>query len=479
MDQFKHFLRIVKRQHFWALSLVVVLISTAIWFWTVRSLGIQRTENLGTIQESYSKVQRVRAIPDHKNDNTNEAMTNLIALRQAEVREAWDSKYSEQSAGGEGGGKNILEWPEELNDWNAELIPCVQQYWPIPIEADSELEDIKRHMLQDYTRYIKSELPKLATRIGAVWAPDLGGTVGGIPDEEEEEPRATTALSPQETARRTSSAVVHWNPQDQEALQTQHFDWRLQEGRLPTPLQMLYAQEDLWVLTALVEIIGRTNGNATVRHNARIREIESIKMGRNVGGRTGRVVRPGTDPASIDPELGSVAMEEDTPTTTGVMDEDGLVQQVDPLDMRYVDRDYNPMSADGVRSAADAYLRVAKRMPIRIRLRMNQLDINRLLSECANSPLTVEVRQVRVNPDDAGRGMGGRFGMFLNQDEFAEPFNPGRGRSLPGFGRGDEMSDMAFPNDVTVEIYGIIYIYNPVDEDLLRTDAVTGDFAST
>ena len=101
---------------------------------------------------------------------------------------------------------------------------------------------------------------------------------------------------------------------------------------------------------------------------------------------------------------------------------------------------------------------------------MDQRKINLLLVQCANSPLTVEVRQVRVNPDLAGAGTsrssssyeGNYSGTGLNF-EGSDNLIGTQGTGLPGSGEMD--SDFAY--DVTVEIYGIIYIYNPVDEAIL------------
>ena len=80
---------------------------------------------------------------------------------------------------------------------------------------------------------------------------------------------------------------------------------------------------------------------------------------------------------------------------------------VDPAEKRYVDKNYQPLAGEALRAAMtstdpeDAYLAVAKRMPVRMRFQMDQRAIPRLLLACSNSPLTIEVRQVRVYRDPA------------------------------------------------------------------------------
>ena len=76
-------------------------------------------------------------------------------------------------------------------------------------------------------------------------------------------------------------------------------------------------------------------------------------------------------------------------------------------------------------------------MPIRLKVTIDQRRINNLLAECANSPLTIEVNQVRI---------------LSNANNTASTRQSG--------GKG------AFPYDSVVEIFGIIYIYNPVPFDL-------------
>ena len=87
---------------------------------------------------------------------------------------------------------------------------------------------------------------------------------------------------------------------------------------------------------------------------------------------------------------------------------------IDPADGRYVDDKNEPLTGDRLRTAiksdqpADAFLAVAKRMPMRMRVRMNVLKLPLFLCEFAKSNLPVEVRQVRINaPAGSGRGATG------------------------------------------------------------------------
>jgi hypothetical protein len=141
----------------------------------------------------------------------------------------------------------------------------------------------------------------------------------------------------------------------------------------------------------------------------------------------------------------------------------------DPIQNRYVDnKTYQPLPADKVRSAAttenleEAYLAVAKRMPVRMQVKMDQRKLNKFLIECGNADLMLEVKQVRINPaapdifsmsGSSGRGGEGTFGG--GRSGFG-------GRSFGGEGgAGAAENDGKYPWDVVVEVYGIMYIFNP------------------
>ena len=93
--------------------------------------------------------------------------------------------------------------------------------------------------------------------------------------------------------------------------------------------------------------------------------------------------------------------------------------------------------------------------------------IPRVMVECANAPLPVEVTRVRVNPDMSGVGFetsaigGGRGGMMGR----GGPQMP-RGLSgmmdLGGMGQGSVGKQLA-----QVEIHGVVFIYNQPDQDEL------------
>ncbi len=113
-------------------------------------------------------------------------------------------------------------------------------------------------------------------------------------------------------------------------------------------------------------------------------------------------------------------------------------------------------------------------MPIFMQLLIDQREISRLLVECGNSPLPVEVKQLRINPASLRRpGRSDVSSMFMS------PKAGGGGRlGGAGSGMGSESSNASDrelnPYDVPIELQGIIYIFNPPNRAKL---AVAGQAA--
>jgi len=316
------------------------------------------------------------------------------------------------------------------------------------------------------------------------------------------------------------SVVVNWDSTDQAQL-IKRFDWSGLPEKLPRTLDVLYAQEDLWVLNALMGIIKQTNGKATAGYEATIKQIQYIQLGQAVVPRSGQVQRLtgggmiGGGEGGTGGE-GSVGTSADMAGSAMMMGQQsggadaggggaagaagggadmmggapGGAAVGDPANFRYVDNNFQPLEASRVRTAlgpdnrdpANAFLVVAKRIPIRMGLTMDQRQINRLIAACGNSTLMVEVRQVRINRTSgsggsaggrssfggAGGGMGGMGGAGggfggAGGGGMAPPVGGGDSSGGSSFG-GSTTDSLNLSFDLPVEVYGVVYIYNPVDE---------------
>ena len=248
------------------------------------------------------------------------------------------------------------------------------------------------------------------------WYPGMGGMSGG--------PMAGGPGGGSELLTAEGKPiVVEWSTANQAALQAISMNWTS-----PTTLQVLYAQEDLWVLRALMLIIKATNGDADAQYNAAVKEIVSIDLGAMAPGfkLTGQVGAGGAQGGMMSGGMMSGGMMSGGMMSGGMMSggmmsrwhdvrrhdvrrhdvrrhasgtapgvppagasggttasSDGSMAGggIDPANGRYVDDKNESLTGERLRSAiksdqpADAFLAVAKRMPMRMRVRMNVLKL--------------------------------------------------------------------------------------------------------
>ena len=583
MDQVKSLARAAAKHIFWIGCGAILAVSMGVWFVARNSLHNEFDTNEGQINSKFQTVSQLKSKTNPPTDKSHAEMDKLLKGTLDKVVAAWQKQYSHQ--------EDILVWDNRLH---SDFISKVRPLKPIELKIAYPTptnQEISPDLRQRYATYVDNLLPVLAEMIGTDWR--VGLRRNAVPG-------MGTAGPSGVLAQRPKPPKILWDEKDQQRLVGTHFNWSSQND-IPRTLQVLYAQEDLWVYTALMYIIAQTNGPIESRHEAVVKTIETILIGRGAIGRSGQVTSLtggsgmggyggggyggegyGEDyggEESSDEEMGGAMGGMSGPAMGGGMspamgamggemggemgDEmgesgyggmGGMSASRDPAEGRYVDNDYLPLSAQRLRDALqsgspdDAFLVVAKRMPIRMRLIVDQRKIPRLLAAFGNSRLPVEVRQVRINRQGTSSGSGGYGGGYGGGSEggyegggyegggygggMMSPGSMGGGMSpgsmggmSPGGsggyegggyesggyeggdyeggdyesggyeGGGGYGADAAFggggygaggygagnvrdrnqlsstsKHDVPVEIYGIIYIYNPVDRKKLGLD---------
>ncbi|MEO2012625.1 MAG: hypothetical protein ABGX22_28490 [Pirellulaceae bacterium] len=490
MDQLKTAGVWMKRNCFWVLTGLCVLLSITFWFRSTGTLAGKTSDWTSEIETSNSTVKSIQAMANHANDVTHQKMDERIVLLSNDVYAAWAARYDKQ--------KQYLVWPGFLGD---QFLAKVRRLQPIeshvsfPVEREL-LNSTERNI---YRNFINRVLPELSEIVGTPWYEN---------EDDKTEP------------------IVEWETSNQKEIHESRFSW---PGREPTTLEILYAQEDLWVLKAVLNVIKNANGDISQRYQAAVKTIKYVDIGRDAIGFGGAVATVSSGSAGGGNDMfggmnsgGGGGMEEGPGMGMGMGGGagDGLGEaQVsdDPGDNRYIDTAFQPIEASKLRSAfdsteaSDAYLIVAKRIPIRLGLVVDHRQVPKLLAECGNADMQLEIRQIRIGTDDlqagrtfiggqGGAGGGGLFGGGGENEEGGmgggmEGGMLGGGGESGGLGGGDEgiggalggglggmggsqvkLSDES-PFDVHVELYGIVYIYNPVDRVKLgnAADAVVED----
>jgi hypothetical protein len=396
MDQLKKILGVLKKHHFWLLAVICMICGMVGWMMASKSLSAAYVQKKANILKAFDGLKSIQGTENFPNATWKDEVAKLTTEQQKKVRQAWELVYNEQ--------KQILKWPKEvLGD---DFVDTVEK---IPWG-----EEIPPGLRQRYAQLIKEEVPNLLNIIHA------------------SDPKSDAS---KEAA--TGPPGVAWAGASQ-------LPNRLKWSVAPTAIEIWLAQEDLWVYSALLTIISKVNGEEYV---PKIPRINSLLIGRDAADELERGMAPG----HIDgpPQSGGAAGAGDAaqPAAPG-----GEPVEKAPDEGRYVDKDGKRVPP-GTAPKAEF-----KRMPIFMKLTIDQRSINKLLVECANSALPVDVRYLRVNPSKASTSSGGGS----SSDKAAKT------GSTNTLGEGESF-------DVPIEVAGIIYIYNKPDTTKLGAEPAQGD----
>lgn len=525
MDQVKEQWRKIQPHVFWIMCGGILALCLGSWYMSTSTLKAEQEANKTKIEGTFSTVGGLQSkAATHPNASTNAKMDELNRDYGNRVAAGWEQQYRRQ--------EGILVWPASFDEDFQTAVKPLKPIEKVPVNTPFGLA-IRDDFRRRYRDFIDYELPHLAETIGARWQArrDGSSTQDGQP------PMAgpggamvgpggamgPLAFRPDGTPiDQVDRSIVLWAPANQQELLMTHYGFTMKEDD-PSTLDVLYAQEDLWVLQNLMDIIKRANEGATARHEATVKSIEFIRIGRTALGNAGQVMVVGATTGSGGPsspilggpvsEGGGVPAEGGMPGGEGGMPgestsptADPKFNGLDPANWRYVDQKNIPLAGFQLRDAImapteqNALLTVAKRMPVRVRFEIDQRRMNRLLAEFGNAQLPVEIRQVRINRDAAavgtaesffnatggGGGMGGpggglgpppgyggEGGGFGGYSAAIGEGYGGPGGGMGVLGAGNLTRDATVDSNlIKIEIYGILYLYNPVNRSVLGLEPV-------
>lgn len=507
MDKVKQVLQFVKLHHFWILTGLALLVSSTGYVLARMSLTEQINKRTSALDQKYTMVSSLTASAStHPNMGSKVEMEKLIDSLTQDVQVAWEKQYRNQG--------EIFIWPQ--NALLPKALDKVKNFRPIELALEfpmpPEKDPLDASDREVYRDYIATEFPRIAQIVGSKWKAKLmgGGTAGygamisSGPGSQSFQPAppagggsfyaggGNPAAAPME-----SDELVVWSADSQQELINAICYWYSPQTA-PSTLQICYTQEDIWVLKGLLNIIAKTNGDARENFQAAIKEIEFIRIGMQAIGKAGDIsggsgsgFSSGMMPGMSSGGGGGMPAGYGAFTTGAAVSSKTKSATRDPADNRYVDAKFNPVSGKDLRnkmkdnSPESAFFAVAKRIPVRMRFkRMDQRRINDLLTECGNANLVLEVRQVRVNTDPAA-APGAVGGGDLGAGGSERPQMAGGGSAGASLEGGESFMASSSSSgaasgpsagnsyDLPVEIYGIIYLYNPVDINKLGLENVT------
>ena len=495
MDVIKKNLLVVLKFQFWILSGLVLVAASVVFFLTNSSLNALITSRTSTLKSTYDKVNTISgSVPSHPNAFSHVEMDKALVLLEKDIKEAWRIQYQGQIP--------LMEWPrkaffQESTHKLFESLQPVEKFieFPIPSTLPPPYNKITLNDREVYKKYISPEFASVSSIIRTEWKARLGGAVAS-----ESESNVTPVPD-----------VVRWSAESQQTMLGQIVPW-FDKGTAPSILEIYYTQEDMWLLKGIMDIIRRANGDARENFQTVVREIEWIRMGRFASRNAGVLTKK--DAASTGGGMSSGMMGSKEGGMEDMMGSGGASMDVgdsgesggssggfgdssvaaDPADNRYIsfatESLFQPRKGAELResiknapTASNAVDAVAKRVAIRMRLKVDPANLSRLITECGNAGnkgLLLEVYQVRVGTDAApatgaggvggsGGGMGGPKGaMGMGQGMSSGGMSSGgmsSGGSPDGDGGGSFGGSAAASEDsdseIAIEIFGLIYLYNP------------------
>jgi hypothetical protein len=465
MDKVRAFLKVVYQQRFWVLSVVCVLVAAVCWKMAAGALDVAFKSGKQTIEGKFGEMDAIVRKTVHGNEGVNnEERAEAVKIR-AEVLKLWEKMYALQS-------EKVLKWPKSLGTEFLEYVDGKKFRDPIS----------KTAIQQIYREFAKERFPALVEIVQAKKMPEgglLGGVGGGFDGGRGGFDGGASGLAVDAMGNpiEMEKYIVQWLDQDV-------VRQKLTFADRPTSDQIWVTQEDLWVYETLLQVIANANdvNGASRPDNAAIRVIQALEVGQPAafaGKARGAVMLPAGVGVAAEGDLSTMPGDRSMP-----MDSSGA-----PMDMgamllagRYIGPD-GAAIADGATVTGGEY----RMLPVRMVLTMQQKAIPDVLIECANAALPIEVKRIRINAEKSGAGFdatlatpggaaggamgggfdGGRSGGYGGGGGFDGGGGGGRG----GFD-GGMMSAAAVPGAsnvgvATVEIQGIVYIYNPPDPAVL------------
>ena len=480
MDKIRAISKALWEQRFWVLSLVGTLVVVVCWSMAKDDLDAEFSKRKRAIEGKFSAMTSLNSQQLHPNENVIEGNVKETTQEGISTLQKWQELYNHQR-------DEVLYWPKDhLEAKFIQEIDKLKFGDPFPSSKSQDMRGnywnyIEKRFdgLLEIVEALKLEESGRSSRGGGGGGYGGGGYGGGEYGGGGFGGEGRGAVASLDTEE--EDYLVQWV--DQGELQSKlHFE------KKPTALEIWVTQEDLWVYETLLNVIAKTNEakGASRPDNTAVRLITALQVGRDAaegGKQSGNLVLPlGSEGNSSRSPRGGYGGEGEFGGggdyggkggfgggggyggeggfgggggyggeggfggRGGYGGEEGALDTA-ILANRYLDTvTGQPLAGDTADFGTEF-----RQLPIRMVLRMDQSWIPHVLVECANAALPIEVKKLRINPDQSGEG----FGKSASRGT--------RRSSVRG------MEPIADDETlVEVEIQGAVYIYNEPDKSKIE-----------
>ncbi|MEC7602900.1 MAG: hypothetical protein VX668_02710, partial [Planctomycetota bacterium] len=402
MDQLKPIIQNLVKHRFWVACLSLVIAIIVVFYLASSSVSSARDKYVSDIKSKFTSTQNLAGIDpseglsnlaDEVKESLEDAFPNKAILDQMDnitdeakisTRAAWGYQYQQQ--------QKLLVFPTDLPE---EVRSAFRRYLPIEqklpkFDEMKQQDEAREEYRMAYGGYIKARLPQLAKKIGAKWRPSAMGDMGGGPmggmgggpmggmsggpmgggpsggnmfggsgGSDPANPMgggSSGAMSGDPSlADDGSPEVVAWNLANQakwleRATSFAGINFNRSPNNVPTTHQVMYVQEDLWVLEAIFDVIKQTNGDADANDLAPIKTVDHILLGQDAGSvgemsSLEKVGAMGGDDRNMADMMKAMSEAMSGGSSGGDKDEKAA-ESDDPAHMRYVDKDFQLIEAE-------------------------------------------------------------------------------------------------------------------------------------
>jgi len=539
MQQLKPIINFLKKYIFWISSALMAISLTVSWFLASQAVDAEKEIDIQKLNSKISELESVMKVsaegipPEvkvHPNELSKQGMDQRLAEAGKAVIKAWKVRRDAQ--------KPLMVWPDEVLK-NPEFLQFFEQFSEPEGRDKISQEQVARY-LQIYTREIPKRMPEICAIIGAKWDAELKDKTAYAKDKQDDRAGGDGKDEPSVSIAKDSGDgpnVVLWNGDNQKLWQDKLRQFKGFDGNteaFATAYQAFALQQDLWLLEAMFKVIKQVNGDADANDLAAIREIDHIAFGREARVKVGSLSTPDSRLADATIAQGSGASGGGAPPPPGAPGApppgapgsspapgpsgggeaaatpfDSLaasdpLSALGPFHGRYVDVNGDPLPIQKVHEVLkpstktlpekELELVVARRVPVRIALKMQENKIPAFIAACSNSPFCFEINQIRLNRHKAGEkielnggvkstaGSGGGGGGQERDTPTVGIGGGAGGGGSAGLDGGGEEPTKTKPTGSTgpmaaerrtnllvdVEFTGFVKIYNQVDEARLQ-----------
>ena len=444
----------LKKHHFWVLCSLAALVGFICWWMGTNSVANETKSNEGVVKQADSSLSGV----DKEARPPNGSFATGVSARDDELKQKvlveWKQRYDEQ--------QKLFEWPADVAEDMARL------------KHDSPIGDNVRRLYKQlvFPKVLYDKVYQTADYRRAVAQPDdvepaAEGAEGEAKPAGGEVAVARLGVDPNAQPVEELEGLVVWNPAHCAVLE-QRYNLKANPAT-PTTLSIRLAQEDVWVLENLAQVIRQTNEGAQDIIAAPIKRIDSLEIAQwAINDAVAASPKVYVDKSSTEAEaavggMGAGAAAAAEVSAEATQEEREKAADDELLNGRYIGDTGVPLMA-----AEQPYAEF-RLMFVRMKVVIDQRKIPHLLVNCANAPIPIEVvRCTMLEPLVSPGGVAG--------NNAAAP----AGGGLRGFGAGQNQQPVmqnaakadsadieANPQDVTFEVCGLVQLYNPPDETKL------------